>query len=170
MNLNCILVGDCKVGKTRLLSYFRQSCKKHYVYIPTIGVDFHVYKTLHIWDTSGDPRFMSITKTFIRSSDLCILCYSDEKSFNNLRMYIRHVSRFKKNKSKLLILSFGKDYEWEVEGIVLSNLYGCQFMSCDIERKEKCVEFLEKLVNRHKIETKEMTTIERDRYCWWNWW
>ena len=170
MNLNCILIGDCNVGKTHLLSSLRKPYRKKYMYIPTIGVDFHSYGNLRIWDTSGHPRFMTITKSFIRSSDLCILCYKDEKSYKNLPMYIEHVNNYMNDDCKIMILSFCKDVQWEVEGMVLANTISCDFKICDVEKKESCMEFFDKLIPKPNVKTKELTTMGRDQYCWWNWW
>ncbi len=62
MNLNCILLGDCNVGKSHLLSHFKYHTSDLCVYVPTIGVDFHVYKKiLRIWDTSETNVFIHIT-------------------------------------------------------------------------------------------------------------
>jgi small GTP-binding protein len=70
-----VIVGDSAVGKTNLLLRFVNG---EYVttHITTIGIDFKV-KTLKVngkrlkiqlWDTAGQDRFRTITKTYYKGS------------------------------------------------------------------------------------------------------
>lgn len=72
--------------------------KAKQVFRPTIGCDFHNYKTviggqnvtLQIWDTAGQERYQSLGKAFYRGSDCCILVYdiTREESLHNLNQWI----------------------------------------------------------------------------------
>lgn len=72
--------------------------KANQVFRPTIGCDFHNYKTviggqnvtLQIWDTAGQERYQSLGKAFYRGSDWCILVYdiTREESLHNLHQWI----------------------------------------------------------------------------------
>ena len=91
-----VLIGDAGVGKTALL---RRSTGG--VYTPleaTLGVGFYAFsievngKTLklQIWDTSGVKRLRTITSTFLRDADGCIIvCDATCKdSFWNVKEWI----------------------------------------------------------------------------------
>ncbi|CAH8492866.1 unnamed protein product [Dicrocoelium dendriticum] len=78
-----LLVGDSCVGKTSLLIRFKDRVFLRGSYIATIGID---YKTrivtvnglpvrLQIWDTAGQEKFRSLTKTYYRDSHAVILVY-----------------------------------------------------------------------------------------------
>lgn len=75
-----VIVGDSAVGKTNLLLRFVSG---EYVtsHITTIGIDFKV-KTINVdgkrlkiqlWDTAGQDRFRTITKTYYKGSAGIIL-------------------------------------------------------------------------------------------------
>ena len=55
--------------------------------------DKDIYK-LHIWDTSGQERYHSITKLFVKESDIVLLVYSIDniKSFNNLDYWYKEIT------------------------------------------------------------------------------
>lgn len=70
-----VIVGDSAVGKTNLLLRFVNG-DYLITHITTIGIDFKV-KTLtlngrklkmQLWDTAGQDRFRTITKTYYRGS------------------------------------------------------------------------------------------------------
>ena len=169
MKLNCILLGDCKVGKTHLLSHFRPDNQLH-KYIPTIGIDYHTYKTLHIWDTSGMTRYNSILRSFIRSSDICIICYNDANSFESIDMYIKMIKSYGRDTCEIMIVSFSKDIELEVEGVVYSSVKKYPFVSCNVNNKEECRSILENLIKQNNPILNKHKQDENTRYCWWNLW
>jgi small GTP-binding protein len=92
-SLRVILIGECGVGKTSILeryhrNYFTPESRT------TIGIDFAVKHItlddnqikLQIWDTSGQEKFHSITKSYYRSGDICLLVYDtgSTESFDTL--------------------------------------------------------------------------------------
>jgi small GTP-binding protein len=98
-----ILVGDCNVGKTNLLSRF---CKNDFETNskPTIGVELGV-KTLKInndnvkaqvWDTAGQERFKALTYSYYRGSSGAIIVYdiTNKKSFENCLTWLKEVKKF----------------------------------------------------------------------------
>ena len=72
-----VILGDSGVGKTTLMQRFLTKEKAKQVFRPTIGCDFHNYKTtiggrnvtLQIWDTAGQERYQSLGRAFYRGSD-----------------------------------------------------------------------------------------------------
>ncbi|KAH3759006.1 rab small monomeric GTPase [Pelomyxa schiedti] len=80
--MKAVILGDCGVGKTSLLSRYVKSTFSS-VYKATIGVDFltkelqvgEMTVTLQIWDTSGQERFSSLGPAFFRGADCCVLVY-----------------------------------------------------------------------------------------------
>ena len=77
------LLGDVNVGKTSIASRF---CKNSFNenYINTIGGAYQQQNIvlnngakikLHIWDTSGQDRFRSMTNLYYRDAQVAILTY-----------------------------------------------------------------------------------------------
>lgn len=81
--LKFLIVGDTGVGKTALLVRY---CDDTFQgkYLSTIGVDFkgkviernNQKINLQLWDTVGQERFQSITKSFYKGTNGLILTYS----------------------------------------------------------------------------------------------
>lgn len=111
MNVHaCTCVG---VGKSCLLLRF---CDNSFTpsFITTIGIDFKIRTMeidgervkLQIWDTAGQERFRTITTAYYRGAMGILLVYdvTDERSFNNIRNWIRNVEQHASpNVNKILI-------------------------------------------------------------------
>ena len=77
-----VLAGPRGSGKTNLLLRYADDCFSE-TYLSTIGVDFKVKVLnvngenikLQIWDTSGQERFHSITKSYYRGAQAIILVF-----------------------------------------------------------------------------------------------
>jgi Ras-related protein Rab-39B len=89
-----ILTGDSMVGKSSLVRYFSEG-KFSTMCDPTVGVDFfarlvtlsnNVTVKLQLWDTAGQEKFRSITKTYYRSSVAAVLVFdmTNRRSFEHL--------------------------------------------------------------------------------------
>lgn len=95
LKVNAILLGPRCVGKTQLLNHLRQTPSTRYC--PTIGVDFHLYKStdvdIHIWDTAGGERFQHVVEAFLPSIDLCIFVYRTERSFRAMMQQLSDVKQ-----------------------------------------------------------------------------
>jgi small GTP-binding protein len=94
---NLVLIGNSSVGKTSLAARiagqpFNENC------IETIGLDFKIRTVtfrdqrvkLHIWDCSGNLRFLSITTSYLRGAHTIIIVYSctDRASFEAVPMWL----------------------------------------------------------------------------------
>ena len=81
------------VGKSALLNYFSHH-KFQPNYRPTVPTEFYskdifiddIAVTLQIWDTAGDERFRSVSRSFYKGSHGCILVYdiTSSESFQAL--------------------------------------------------------------------------------------
>lgn len=98
VNLKHILIGDSGVGKTCLLLRFVNDSFEP-AFITTIGIDFKIKNAdifgvrvkNQIWDTPGQERFRTITKSHIRGAIrgamMCYVIYdvTDRRSFDSVR-------------------------------------------------------------------------------------
>ena len=141
LKLGILILGDTNVGKTSLLLNYTDN---YYVgsHVATVGIDYK-FKTikikdidvkLQIWDTSGQERFRSLAKNYLKNADGIIFVYdiTDKKTFEGVKDWIK---------------------EAESHGIYKQILVGNK---CDLERKrEVTTDMLNKLGNKKKIKTFE---------------
>ena len=123
--LKVILLGEPGVGKTNIISRylsgsFNQSSN------PTIGSTFGekiikkegVTYSLKVWDTTGQERYNSITKLFVKGSHIVILVYSIDNllSFEKINFWYNYIKEeLQEGKYILGILGNKRDlYEFEV--------------------------------------------------------
>jgi Ras-related protein Rab-1A len=98
LKLKLLLIGDTSVGKTSMILKYTDN-KFPEAHIATIGVEYKTksiytdkYKiTLNIWDTSGQERFKSITKSFFRNTNGVLFVYdiANYKSFSNIKNWMK---------------------------------------------------------------------------------
>jgi len=94
-----ITLGNAGVGKTSILCRYISNIFRR-DQIATIGLDFS-YKTvilkngkkvkLKLFDTAGQERFQSFSKTYFRNTDCILLVYAVDnyKSFENIKDWIQ---------------------------------------------------------------------------------
>jgi len=98
LKLKILLIGDTAVGKTcMILKYIDNNFPE--THIATIGVEYKSkviytdkYKiTLNIWDTSGQERFKSITKSFFINANGALFVYdiTNIKTYENVKNWIK---------------------------------------------------------------------------------
>eukprot|EP01099_Mayorella_cantabrigiensis_P000865 TRINITY_DN1367_c0_g1_i3.p1 TRINITY_DN1367_c0_g1~~TRINITY_DN1367_c0_g1_i3.p1 ORF type:complete len:210 (-),score=45.88 TRINITY_DN1367_c0_g1_i3:386-958(-) len=100
--IKLLLIGDSGVGKSCLLLRFSDDSFTP-SFITTIGIDFKIRTIeldgkrikLQIWDTAGQERFRTITTAYYRGAMGILLVYdvTDEKSFQNIRNWIRNIEQ-----------------------------------------------------------------------------
>jgi len=99
-DIKMILLGDCGVGKTNIISrYLKNEFKEKEM--SSTGANYAMKKikinginfNLNLWDTAGQEKFRSVTKMFVQESQIILLCYSiiDHKSFDNLSFWLNLV-------------------------------------------------------------------------------
>jgi len=93
-----ILIGDSTVGKSSLLKYFTEG-KSAEISDPTVGVDFYARVIevkpglrikLQLWDTAGQEKFRSITRSYYRNSVGVIVVYdiTHRPSFEHVAQWL----------------------------------------------------------------------------------
>ena len=113
------LLGDISVGKTSIASRF---CKNTFNenYINTIGGAYQQQNIilnngakmkLHIWDTSGQDRFRSMTNLYYRDAQVAILTYdvTNEQSLENLTYWLKELNDKVDQDNMLLCLAGNKN-------------------------------------------------------------
>ena len=95
--LKILILGDSAVGKTCLLLKYIDGFFPE-TYISTIGVEYKIKSitknntkiNLEIWDTCGQERYKSLSKSFMKGADGIIFQYdiSDRKTFDHIKNWI----------------------------------------------------------------------------------
>ncbi|XP_063584677.1 uncharacterized protein LOC134762236 [Penaeus indicus] len=97
-----MLIGDSCVGKTCILTRFKDGTFLSGSFISTIGIDFRNKVVtvdgskvkLQIWDTAGQERFRSVTHAYYRDAHALLLLYDvmSKTSFDNTRAWLGEVA------------------------------------------------------------------------------
>ncbi len=98
LNIKILVIGDSSVGKTSLLlNYIDGTFSDDHM--NTIGVEYkekNIIKNgfnvrLQLWDTAGEERFRSITKTIYRNTNGVVYVYdiTSFDSFKNVKNWIK---------------------------------------------------------------------------------
>lgn len=140
--IKLLLIGDSGVGKSCLLLRFSDDSFTP-SFITTIGIDFKIRTIeldgkrikLQIWDTAGQERFRTITTAYYRGAMGILLVYdvTDEKSFGNIRNWIRNIEQHAtESVNKMLIGNKCDMVDKKVidtdRGNALAEEYGIKFM------------------------------------------
>jgi len=137
-----LLIGDSGVGKTCVLFRFSEDAFNS-TFISTIGIDFKIRTIdldgkkikLQIWDTAGQERFRTITTAYYRGAMGIMLVYdiTNEKSFDNIRNWIRNIEEHAATDVEKMILGNKCDMNDKRQvamerGQQLGAEYGVRFM------------------------------------------
>ena len=109
-----ILVGDASVGKTNLLTQYVDE-KFTENNISTVGIEFKnkIIELengrkirLQIWDTSGQEKFMSLTKNYFRGCNLALFVFdvTNKASFDDIPMWLNSFKDVNGEKSKRVLI------------------------------------------------------------------
>ena len=96
-----LLLGDWSVGKTCFLMRYTENTFND-IHLSTIGVDFKIKFVkldngeeikIQIWDTAGQDRYRTITKSYIRGAHGIILIYdgTSRKSFEGIQTWVKQI-------------------------------------------------------------------------------
>jgi len=114
-----LLVGDPEVGKTELLNSMVDDMAFSNSYETTIGMDFKItcqetsgkIIKLQIWDTSGQERFLQITRTYYLSANVILLCYdvTNKESFENLSKWQADIGKYAQENVNVILVGIKSD-------------------------------------------------------------
>lgn len=164
------MLGDCKVGKSSLIS--REVYGDYLeLYQPTVAVGYSSKKLnydnkkikLNVWDLSGDNRFRTILKTYLKHVRAVIIVYdvTNINSFNNVKQWIELVKSVQTNNVNFVLLANKIDKkEKRVVNVDMGIRYALKnnMMYLDVSAKiGKTMNFLnmltEVLMEKHCIES-----------------
>ena len=113
------LLGDIQVGKTSIASRY---CKNSFndTYLNTIGGAYQQQNVtlnngtkikFHIWDTSGQERFRTMTKLYYQDAQVAILTYdvTNEESLDNLDYWLNELNDKVEIENMILCLAGNKN-------------------------------------------------------------
>jgi Ras-related protein Rab-2A len=115
-----IIVGDTAVGKSCLLQQFTDN-RFQPVHDLTIGVEFGS-KTimidnnavkLQIWDTAGQEKFRSITRSYYRGAAGCLLVYdiTRKETFDHLQSWLEDCRKYASQNITIILVGNKADLE-----------------------------------------------------------
>jgi len=107
-----LLIGNPSVGKSSIFSQYIDN-NYYNLGVSTMGLDFKIktikidnkYIKLQIWDTGGQERFKTITRSYYRGSHGIIIVFdiTNRNSFNNIRNWIYEINKHTENTSNILV-------------------------------------------------------------------
>ena len=112
IKIKLLIIGDSSVGKTSILLNYTDNVFPD-SHLATIGVENKVkmIKTdkfnvkLQIWDSAGQERFKSITKSFFRNANGILFVYdiTNRKTFHSVKDWIKDSELNATNFEKILL-------------------------------------------------------------------
>ena len=98
-SIKVVLLGESGVGKTCLIKTYID--KKFEETMSTISYEYFKKEVkrglttynIHMWDTAGQERFRSLSKIFIKDSQIVLFVYDivNRKSFENISFWVNYV-------------------------------------------------------------------------------
>jgi len=165
IELKAILVGNSGVGKTNLINRCVGLKFDHDISSTTSGtfvqkpfkIDDKNY-VINLWDTAGQERYKSLTKIFLKSSDIVIFVYdiTDIQSFKSLEEWISICKEMINNEYVCGIVGnkmdlFTKEQVKEDEARKYADQKGMQFQLCSAKDTPQNFEmFLKDLLEEHQ--------------------
>lgn len=156
MKIKALLLGEKAVGKTHFVDNLRGDHST--VYMPTIGVDMFAYSKsgtdLHIWDTSGAPRFKDVVRSFFRDVSLFILVYNSQRSFAAIERYLDDIATYGERDNRIVLLCFSSDLEAVKLGEQFIGRNGIWFLTCNVFNRTDAIETWHRILHMCENEVK----------------
>lgn len=143
-SIKVIVIGNSSVGKTCIVNRYANK-KFSPSYITTIGIDFCVKYIkidedmckLLIWDTAGQEKFRSITMSYFKGVQICLIIYDicDYSSFESVKSWIDSVSNVCNKDVQFVIIGNKCDETIKrkvsySEGKMIAEKYDVPFFEC----------------------------------------
>jgi len=158
-----LLLGDSGVGKSSLMIRFADH-EFDYNTISTVGIDFKEKKLevggriirLQIWDTAGQQRFRTITKSYYRGAQGYILAYdiTHKLSFDHIKYWLGEIKTHGREDFYTIIVGNKTDLESErtvttAEGKKFAAENGIDFVEASAKDGRNVEELFMKSVKGH---------------------
>ena len=173
--INILLVGDTNTGKT---SFVKRLIFNKYdlTFVASIGVDFELKKikyknkiyTIRLFDTAGQERFKSITKSYFRLANAYFIFFdlSNKDSLNHIHNWIDLIKEYSE-KSIFIILGNKDDLKKKIsDEIINENLERYKdiiFIKISVSKNYNIKEVIERMIDliekREEEEEEEKTNI-----------
>ena len=158
-----LILGDSSVGKTCFLMRYADNIFQE-THMSTIGIDYklkNIYLEndrlvkLQIWDTAGQDRFHSITKTYYKGANGIVLIYSviDKKTFENVKNWLNNIKN--EASDKVVVFLVGNKIDAEdlrqvsyEQGEDMAENYKLQFFECSAKTGENIDDAFDALVKK----------------------
>ena len=122
--IKILILGDQAVGKTSILLRYSKSNFSE-ILLPTLGVDFKQKEVFHkgqsyylqIWDSAGQERFRSVTRTYYKKASAVILAYdcTNMQSFQNIQQWLGQMKSEVDLNAPVVLISTKNDLVEEVD-------------------------------------------------------
>ena len=116
--LKFILIGDSSVGKTNIISKYKED-KFDIKTQPSIGVQFIAKNVvienttfrLQIWDTAGQENFRAMTRIYYKNSSCALIVYdiTEKESFNHIDSWITECKKIAPETALLVLIGNKND-------------------------------------------------------------
>ena len=171
--INILLVGDTNTGKT---SFVKRLIFNKYdlTFVASIGVDFELKKikyknkiyTIRLFDTAGQERFKSITKSYFRLANAYFIFFdlSNKDSLNHIHNWIDLIKEYSE-KSIFIILGNKDDLKKKIsDEIINENLERYKdiiFIKISVSKNYNIKEAIERMIDliEKREEEEEKTNI-----------
>eukprot|EP01035_Chromulina_nebulosa_P017329 gene17329-22873_t len=110
MQIKLLMVGDCGVGKSRLMLRYSSDT----LALTTIGIEFKIKNIqldglrikLQIWNTAGSERFRTITTSYFRGAHGILLVYdvTDRQTFESIRNWYTLIQMHANENIKVILI------------------------------------------------------------------
>lgn len=155
--LKCIFIGDTFVGKTSLCNKL-VNYKVPISYESTIGVDFFCKMLdinnkkikLQIWDTTGQERYRSITRSYYRNTGFVFLIFdlTNLTTFLNIKSWLNDINKNCISVVKKVLIGNKDDLrpEISIEDInMFCEEYDIKYYSC-CAKKDNIEDFIKNIL------------------------
>jgi small GTP-binding protein len=155
VKIKLLIIGDQSIGKTCLLERFVNNTFSIST-LSTIGIDFRVKYLeidslkikLQVWDTGGQERFRTITRSYFRGSHGVLLAFdcTSRKSFESIDLWLKEIAKnADDNINKMIVGTKIDDKDKRVvfydEALALANKYNLPYIetsALDGSNVEEC--------------------------------